>query len=70
MALACFYHNIFNNVFLAVKNDVPELTKVLNDILSVKISINYSVIINDFKVRIFDKLFDDWVEDTVELTVL
>ena len=70
MALACFDHNIFNNVFLAVKNDVPELTKVLNDILSVKISINYSVIINNFKVGIFDKLFDDWVEDTVELTVL
>ena len=70
MALASFDKDVLDDVVLAVEDYVSEFTKVLDDVLGVKIAINDCHVAYGLEIRILDELFDDWIEDSVELTVL
>ena len=56
---------------MSVQNDVSELTKILDDILCFKITIDYYVtVLSDFEVGILNEFLDDWVENSVEIPAL
>ena len=62
MLLDISEHQVFDDVILCIENDVSELTKVLNDILGLEISIYVDdVVVAEFEIGVLDKFFDDWV---------
>ena len=71
MLLDISEHQVFDDVILSVENDVSELTKVLNDILGLEISVDVDdVVVAEFEIGVLDKFFDDWVQNSAELSTL
>jgi hypothetical protein len=71
MTLPLSNDHILNNIILCVKNNISKLSKVLNDILVLEVSLNNnraSLVV--LEVGVLNKLFDQWIQDSVELLAL
>lgn len=64
--------HVINDFILSIQDNISELSKVLNDILCFKLGLNKYVVrallLN--KLRILDKLLNDWVQNTIVLLVI
>ena len=71
MRLSLPYDHVLNNVILCIENDVPELSKILNNILVFKVALNKNrSALVVLEVGILDKLFNKWIEYSIELLTL
>ena len=71
MTLPLSNDHILNNIILCVKYNISKFSKVLNDILVLEVSLNNnraSLVV--LEVGVLNKLFDQWIQDSVELLAL
>jgi hypothetical protein len=62
MRLAHFDDHVFNDVVLRIEDNISQLSKILDDILSFKFTIDYNIIILiNSKVRILNEFFNQRV---------
>jgi hypothetical protein len=71
MRLTISEHHVLDDVVLRVKNDVSELSKVLNNVLCLEVTFyNDGLILIYLEIGVFDELFNDWIKNSIELLVL
>lgn len=71
MRLPRLYNHVLNDVVLGVKNNISEFSKILDDILVLKVTFDYyRARLRNSEVWVFDKLFDNRIQNSIKLLAL
>lgn len=70
MRLAHFDDHVFNDIVLRIEDNISQLSKILDDILGFKFTIDYNIIgLINGKIRILNEFFNKRVQNPVEVPI-
>ena len=70
MRLAHFDDHVFNDIVLRIEYNISQLSKILDDILGFKFTIDYNIIsLINGKIRILNEFFNKRVQNSVEVPI-